>query len=181
MDETLKKIQACKNCELCKHQKPLVQCSYKADCFWVGLSAVKTSDDKDIPLSPTTNTGKLIQQIEFFANGSTFHKTNVVKCVPLNNDKIRYPSKQEMKKCFSHLEDEINVLKPKVVFLLGKQAASFVLNEYGINECEFDDDFSYKTYTVKGCKFVPVHHPSYILVYKRKQIDKYIQAIESHI
>ena len=73
-----------------------------------------------MPLSPFTKTGTLISQIEEpFRNDIPFYKTNVVKCLPLMNDKIRYPLKHEMEKCYPNLVDEIAILNPSVIFLLG--------------------------------------------------------------
>ena len=178
MNNTYNIIKNCKNCELCKNQEPLIQQSHFADIFWVGLSAVKISDKLDIPLSNNTNSGKLIGSIEFFLPNVKFHKTNLVKCLPLDNGKIRYPSKNEMKVCSSHLKDEISYLNPKIIFLLGKQVASFVLKEFKIKDFNLDDDFNYTSHSVGNNILIPIHHPSYILVYKRKKIQNYINNIE---
>jgi DNA polymerase len=181
MDEIYNTIRSCHKCSLCDNQPPLVQKSTSADIFWVGLSAVKVSNKKDIPLSPNTNTGKLIHSIEFFFQNQVFHKTNVVKCVPLNDDKIRYPSNKEMKICFSHLKKEIEYLEPKVVFLLGKQVATFVLKEFNITDYSLNDDFNYHSFKSQNITLIPIHHPSFILVYKRKKIHEYMNAIEKII
>lgn len=181
MNNLFKNIKSCTQCGLCMNQKPLIQNSSCADIFWVGLSAVKTSVNSDIPLSPGTNSGKLISSIEFFLENKSFHRTNIVKCLPLDNGKIRYPSAKEMKNCFFHLKDEISYLKPKLIFLLGKQVSTFVLKEVGINSFSLDESFNYSTYKADNNIFVPVHHPSFILVYKRKKLQNYIQSIESLI
>ena len=174
-------IVSCKSCDLCKNQTPLVQKCTKADVFWVGLSAVKISNSQDIPLSPNTNTGKLIHSIEFFHPNKPFYKTNLVKCLPLSNDKIRYPSSKEMACCITHLKDEIQLLKPKIIFLLGKQVSTFVMREFGVMEFTLNEDFEYSYYTIGNTMFVPIHHPSFILVYKRKRLQEYIQGVEKMI
>ncbi|MCE5175474.1 MAG: uracil-DNA glycosylase family protein [Bacteroidales bacterium] len=174
-------IVSCKRCDLCKNQTPLIQECSKADIFWVGLSAVKISDGQDIPLSPNTNTGKLIHSIEFFFQNKSFYKTNLVKCLPLANNKIRYPSAKEMTCCVSHLKDEIQSFKPKLIFLLGKQVATFVLREFGVMDYTLDEDFDYSSYSFGNTLFVPIHHPSFILVYKRKRLQEYIKSVEKII
>ncbi len=176
-----KDIKFCNKCVLCNNQSPVLQKCDKADVFWVGLSAVRVSDSKDIPLSNNTNSGKLINSIEFFMPNVNFYKTNIVKCLPLKNEKIRYPSKKEMETCFFHLENEITLLNPRLIFLLGKQVATFVLNENGIKDYYLDEDFEYKSFKVVNNIFIPIHHPSYILVYKRKRLQNYIKNIESII
>jgi DNA polymerase len=174
-------IRNCNICELCRNQQPLVQQSSYADIFWVGLSAVKTSDKLEIPLSPSTNSGKLINSVELILQNKSFYKTNLVKCLPLENDKIRYPSMNEMKGCHFHLKDEIQYFKPKLVFLLGKQVASFVLREFGVSDFSLDNEYNYSSFIIDNCKYIPIHHPSFILVYKRKKMLDYLKSIENII
>lgn len=151
--------------------------------FWVGLSAVKIEDDElNVPLAPTTRTGALIKQIEGNANSETsFYKTNLVKCLPLKGEKIRYPSKKEMIDCFPNLLSELEFLKPKIVFLLGKQVSDFTLSMYNQRCQGLDSEFNYASFQIEEVTFVPVHHPSYILVYKRRFVENYISGITSLI
>jgi DNA polymerase len=100
--------------------------------------------------------------------------------LPLKDDKIRYPSLSEMKECYFHLETEISNFNPKIIFLLGKQVAEFVLNNYK-KEASLDDNFNYSLYFCDGNIYIPIHHPSFILVYKRKKLSDYMQSIESII
>ena len=171
----------CKACGLYLNQQPIFDNKKRSSIFWVGLSAVQfATEDIMLPLSPNTRSGALIQQIENpFNSKIAFYKTNLVKCVPLKNDKIRYPLEHEMNKCYPNLLDEIQELTPSIIFLLGKQVASFVLKKE--TDCDFtlDDDFNYQSIEANGISYVPVHHPSYILVYKRKYVDKYISGIQS--
>lgn len=175
----LKQIQQCKDCPLCNNQNPLLDKKIKADIMWVGLSAVKVEcTTKDAPLSISTNTGKLLSEIESNSNGIEFYKTNLVKCLPLKDEKIRYPKQDEMRSCFNHLKTEIVEFKPKLVFLLGKQVIDFVTEK---KDLTFSDKFDYLPYQKDDVTYVPVHHPSYILVYKRKNINSYISSINNII
>ncbi|MDD3740587.1 MAG: uracil-DNA glycosylase family protein [Bacteroidales bacterium] len=171
--------RVCKACGLFLNQIPVYDDEKKSSVFWVGLSSVLISADEAMqPLSPNTRTGSLIKKIEdTFVEDVSFYKTNIVKCVPLQDEKIRYPKRHEMEKCYPNFVDEITRLKPKVVFLLGKQVASFVLNKFAIRTYSLSESFDYCTYKSQGFTFVPVHHPSYILVYKRKFIDLYVKNI----
>ncbi len=176
------KSRQCKSCKLYLNQFPLSDHQQNADVFWVGLSAVQIDDDetRSIPLSPSTRSGKLISDIENVCDTDiTFFKTNIVKCLPLNGNKIRYPELKEMDKCFPNLEDEIASHKPKLIFLLGRQVADFTLKKYGNSLGNLGADFNYNTYKVNDITFVPVHHPSYILVYKRKFIADYVYGIKN--
>ncbi|WP_276372938.1 uracil-DNA glycosylase family protein [Chryseolinea sp. H1M3-3] len=165
------------------NQLPAVDQQKKASVFWVGLSAVAFNDeDEKIPLSPSTRSGALVAEIENpFHSSLSFYKTNVVKCLPLKKDKIRYPAQHEMEKCYPNLEAETKQLKPKVVFLLGKQVATFVLSKLNLTEYELDENFNYEVFLIDGVCYVPIHHPSFVLVYKRKAMDVYISQIRSLI
>ena len=182
MISKIDKIMKCKKCNLCKNQKPLLDKNYTADIMWVGLSAKKVDDVHiDIPLAADTNSGKIIAEIENNCSFYKFYKTNLVKCLPVDeNDKLRYPSKKEIESCIGNLIIEINEIKPKIVFLLGNKVSTavgktFELKVNGLNE------FDYEIYDKGGIGFVPIHHPSYISVYRRKFVDLYLSNIKNII
>tara|TARA_A100000171_G_scaffold35638_3_gene34217 strand:- start:14040 stop:14570 length:531 start_codon:yes stop_codon:yes gene_type:complete len=165
------------------NQLPIKENKASADVFWVGLSAVKL-DEKvhNLPLSQSTKSGGLIFDIEMDCRKDlVFYKTNAVKCLPLKSTKIRYPSRSEMQDCYPNLELEIEVLSPKIVFLLGKQVSDFILSQHGKKISGLSKEFIYEPIEIGQTLYVPVHHPSYILVYKRKKIDQYIRAISNLI
>lgn len=173
----------CRSCGLYLNQMPATGEKTQSEVFWVGLSAVAFSEEEDrVPLSPSTRSGALIAEIEsVFSKTSFFYKTNLVKCLPLKENKIRYPISKEMEKCFPNLNSEIDELKPKIIFLLGKQVASFVLSKIGISHFSLDEDFNYQGFEDSGITYIPIHHPSYVLIYKRKNVNTYIDQIRSVI
>ena len=164
----MEQIIHCRNCNLCCNQLPLLEHIKKCDVMWVGLSAKKVSNvEKSIPLENNTNSGKIIELIEKKVPNLTFYKTNLVKCLPLNEKKkLRYPMKEEMDKCILNLIKEIEVGKPKIIFVLGKIAYNFI-----------QDYFSKNNIKIKN--IVYIEHPSYIYVYKKKYINDYINKIVS--
>lgn len=174
-----KKNKACLACGLYRNQPPVHENANKSQIFWVGLSAVRFDEDvARLPLAPSTNSGALIKRIEEPLRGKySIYKTNLVKCLPLKDSKIRYPLKEEMNRCYGNFEHEIEVLKPSIVFLLGKQVASFVYKKHGYKEVNFDKEYNYSGIRIDNVLYVPVHHPSYVLVYKRKQLDSYINGL----
>ena len=175
------KRKKCNSCGLYLNQLPVFDKQKLSSIFWVGLSAVQFSENEEkMPLSPITRTGALIHDIEQpYLNDISFYKTNIVKCLPLFNSKVRYPIKHEMEKCYPNLEDEIEILKPTLIFLLGKQVGTFVLDKFSKKIVFLRDDFNYEVFLINEITYVPVHHPSYILVYKRKYILDYIKGIQS--
>lgn len=176
----LANILKCDKCCLRENQLPLLDNKRSADVFWVGLSAVKVDDiEKEIPLCKRTNSGKLIGTIEDTMDDVSFYKTNLVKCLPLNESKIRYPNSNEMSACYDHLINEINAFQPKVVFLLGNIVCNFIAKREKINTGSLHPDFEYLKFDIINTTVVPIHHPSYIQIYKRKQVDRYISAIKN--
>ena len=81
--------------------------------------------------------------------------TNIVKCRPPNN---RKPSAVESEACMPWLNEQINLLKPKIIILAGSTAVQSFL---GIDE---------PTSKIRGqwmekdnIKYMPIFHPSYLL------------------
>lgn len=145
--------------------------------LWVGLSAKKATCDDETPLSKSTNSGAIIHRIEESLDGVSTYKTNLVKCLPLDDrQKLRYPNRQEIDDCFCNLEEEISTLAPKIVFLLGEKVYSSVGKRYRLSFNRING-FNYQYVKRDGVYYVPVHHPSYIHVYKRKLVDTYIQSL----
>ncbi len=177
----IENIKICSNCNLCNNQAPLLDDVKICQVFWVGLSAKKILDDNEKPLSPTTNSGKLICNVEEQCSGITTYKTNLVKCVPLDEQqKLRYPNKREIDDCFPNLVKEINELVPKIVFLLGEKVTTTFSRQLHLEFNEWED-FNYSFTEHNGTYYIPIHHPSYIHVYKRKQINEYINSLTSLI
>jgi len=164
----LEEISKCKKCKLCKNQRSLLDKNNSCDIMWVGLSAKKVEDiNKTIPLCNDTNSGKIIEKIENKLNDFRFYKTNLVKCLPLDkNNKLRYPTIEEMNSCIENLLLEIKYFKPKIIFALGKKTYNFIHKYFVSNNIDTSNIYY-------------IEHPSYIYIYKRKYIDNYIEKIKN--
>ena len=81
--------------------------------------------------------------------------TNIVKCRPPNN---RKPSAAESEACMPWLNEQINLLKPKIIILAGSTAVQSFL---GINEpiSKIRGQWIQKD----NIKYMPIFHPSYLL------------------
>lgn len=166
----------CRKCKLYKNQLPLYDDVSSCDVMFIGLSA-KEATAAQGPLDIITNTGKIINMIEDKCPEASIYKTNLVKCLPLNDkNKIRYPSNKEIDLCIQNLIDEINTLRPKVVFLLGSKVAAAVGPRVGFSFIKWDN-FKYFKIKYNDIYYIPVQHPSYIHVYKRNQVDAYVESI----
>ena len=163
---SFEKVENCNKCGLCQNQRPLLDKEDRCDVMWVGLSAKRVDDlNNSIPLSNDTNSGKIIELIEHELPDLKFYKTNLVKCLPLDeNSKLRYPTPKEMQTCINNLLIEIEILNPKIILVLGKLTFNFI-EKYFIKN------------NIDKSKLTFIEHPSYIYVYKRKYIDDYIEKI----
>ena len=164
------KIIKCNRCSISYNQKPLVENIKKSDIMFVGISAKMKEPENEMPLSENTNSGKLIKMIEERLveenHNISCYRSNMVKCVPLNEKgKIRYPNSLEIENCIDNLVYELSIVKPKVVVLLGRLVEKHLkkkINELGYNN-------------------ITIYHPSYIPVYRKKEIDKYVEESSKNI
>ena len=164
------KIIKCNRCSIVCNQKPLVENMRKSDIMFVGISAKIKETEDEMPLSENTNSGKLIKMIEERLieknNNISCYRSNMVKCVPLNEKgKIRYPDSLEIENCIDNLVYELSIVKPKVVVLLGRLVEKHLKKKIM--------ELGYNTITI--------YHPSYIYVYRKKEIEKYIEESSKNI
>jgi DNA polymerase len=79
---------------------------------------------------------------------------NIVKCRPPGN---RNPEPEEAAQCLPYLNKQIELIKPKVLVLLGAVPLLHLLNQKGITRLH-GQWFEYK-----GIKTLPTLHPAYLL------------------
>ncbi len=176
--DLLHRVLGCSNCALHINQRPLVDTARIADVFWVGLSSVKV-DKADLarPLASDTRTGSLLQEMEARLSNVSFYHTNLVKCLPESGGRIRYPRIGEMQSCFPHLLHEIELFCPQVVFLLGRQVSDYVFKQSKAPLCVLEKNFNYRAIWMHGVAYVPIHHPSFVLIYRRRSLNDYVDRI----
>ncbi len=152
-----------------------------ANVMWVGLSAKKATNAEDYaPLHIDTNTGKLVAEIEARCHNINFYKTNLVKFSPLDSKgKLRYPTLEECALCYPELQIEIQAVNPRVVLLLGNKTATFVLRQFELRMPKLS--YKYHAFEHEKRWYVPIHHPSHILVYRRKEKDQYVRGVKTVI
>lgn len=145
--------------------------------LWIGLSAQLSKEGATLPpLDDSTPSGKLIATIEDKCTGFVFKRTNLVFFAPLNKQgKLRYPTSAEMKKSVALLNNTIKEFNPDLVFMLGNQVGKFLISEKNLQKIE--DYIVENTFMDTHILYTQIYHPSYILIYKRKFIDDYIQTI----
>ena len=90
--------------------------------------------------------------------------SNIVKCRPPNN---RKPLANEVKECLPWLNEQIEMIKPKVIVLAGSTAVQSYLN--------IDEPISKlrgEWIVKEDIKYMPIFHPSYLLRNPSKEKGK---------
>lgn len=88
---------------------------------------------------------------------------NIVKCRPPGN---RNPEEDEAEACLNYLRNQVILVKPQIVVLLGSVALKHVLGkEYGITASRG------KWIEKKGIPYMPTWHPAALLRDETKKVD----------
>ena len=96
-------------------------------------------------------------------NRDDVYIANIVKCRPPGN---RNPQDDEANACLDYLRNQVILVKPKIIVLLGSVALKNILGkEYGITASRG------KWIERKGILYMPTWHPAALLRDESKKID----------
>lgn len=165
LEEINEIVKKCKKCKLCIDRTNTVfgVGSKDADIMFVGEGPGADEDKEGDPF--VGKAGKLMNQA-FIGLGicrENIYITNIVKCRPPSN---RTPLKEEANACLDYLRNQVMLIKPKIVVLLGNTALKNILgDEYGITASRG------KWVIKKDIKYMPTFHPAALLRDESKKID----------
>jgi len=156
LDEVVKK---CKKCNLHETRKNTVfgEGDPDSDIMVIGEAPGREEDEAGRPF--IGRAGKLLNEFlkSIGLNRDLVFITNTIKCRPPEN---RDPDIAEINACSDYLDQQINIIKPKVLVLLGKIAANRLLGEdIPMSELRLKKFFIDK-YDIPIIVF---YHPAYIL------------------
>tara|TARA_Y100000310_G_scaffold37615_1_gene35300 strand:+ start:1864 stop:2439 length:576 start_codon:yes stop_codon:yes gene_type:complete len=120
------KVKICKKCDLCVARKNAVpgKGNQNADIIFIGEAPGKNEDQYGEPFIGTAGK-KLDDALENVGlTRNNVYITNIVKCRPPNN---RIPNDVEKAMCSSYLKDEIAIINPKIICLLGNTSFYSIL------------------------------------------------------
>ena len=159
LEQIRDKCLNCTKCELCKTRTNVVFSDGVPNnkLMLVGEAPGYWEDVKGKPF--VGKAGQLLDKI-FECVGLSREKDvyicNTIKCRPPEN---RNPLPEEKSACKEYLDEQIKILKPKIIIVCGNIALNSLLpNERGITRARgkwFDGPF--------GSKMIPMFHPSYLL------------------
>lgn len=172
----------CLECSLCDNPGPLMDMCRSADVMVVGLSAKIAKYDNEIPLDGRTRSGRVIDELEHIAKeqGLMVYRTNIVKCAPLDEKKkLRYPQNAEMDACLGYFEEEIKMISPQTIILLGDIVRKTVMKKWGVNIPKPEDN-QIHIINFDGKSIAAVYHPSYVLRSNERK-KNYIEVLKQII
>lgn len=158
-------VKQCRKCRLCETRKNVVfgVGNREADIMFIGEGP---GADEDAQGEPFVGKAGKLMNMAFDMLGvkrEEVYIANIVKCRPPNN---RNPQDDEAENCLDYLRNQVILVKPKIIVLLGSVALKNVLGkEYGIIASRG------KWLERKGILYMPTWHPAALLRDENKKID----------
>ena len=164
-EELEESIKDCSQCKLSSGRTNIVfgTGNKEADLMFIGEGPGADEDTQGIPF--VGKAGQLMNRAfeGLGINREEVYIANIVKCRPPNN---RDPEQDEAKVCINYLRNQVILVKPKVIVLLGRIALTNILGEeYGITASRG------KVIEKKGIIYIPTWHPAALLRDENTKID----------
>lgn len=173
--ETLhKQIRICRKCRLWKTRKNAVpgEGNPDAEITFIGQAPGKSEDTSGRPF--VGRAGKLLDE-QLSAAGlkrKNVFITSILKCFPPKN---RMPRKDETESCRPYLLEQIKMIKPKTIVLLGNIAIKTILGNIGKLE-----DVHGNRIVKGGITYIPTYHPAAAVRFPqlKSTISKDLEALK---
>ncbi len=133
IDSIRSQVISCIKCSLSKTRINAVpgKGNPKAEILFIGEAPGRNEDQKGEPF--VGSAGKILTEALSSAGLSRddVYITNVVKCRPPNN---RVPLQEEKESCQPYLSKELEIIKPKIICIMGNTAYGSLLNGNSITK-----------------------------------------------
>lgn len=178
MRAVVAEVIGCRGCELWKHRRNPVPGEGNVDAavMFVGEAPGYWEDVKARPFVGAA--GKLLDELlsEIGLSRGDIYIANILKCRPPEN---RDPSSDEVAACTPFLNQQIQIIGPRLIVTLGRHATSYILSKAGF-PVEGITKLHGRTFTTRllGLQLVviPTFHPAaalYNVKYKRGLEDDF--------
>ena len=164
-DDLKKSIAECKKCRLCTNRTNIVlgEGNINAKIMFIGEGPGADEDKQGLPF--VGKAGQLMNKAfqALGINREEIYIANIVKCRPPSN---RVPEEDEAQACLNYLRNQVVLIKPEIIVLLGSTALKNILGkEYGITAVRG------KWMEKNGIKYMPTWHPAALLRDETKKIS----------
>ena len=165
IEELKGQIKNCNKCKLCNSRNNIVlgDGDINTKVMFIGEGPGADEDKEGLPF-----VGKAGKLMDFSFEGlgidrKKLYITNIVKCRPPQN---RDPEKDEIEACIGYVQEQIKIINPKIIVLLGKIALQNILGaEYKITSSRG------KWIEKNGILYMPTWHPAALLRDENKKIQ----------
>jgi len=153
----------CTKCDLCKTRTNAVpgKGNFQSDVIFVGEAPGRNEDRNGEPFIGVAGKKLSIALDEAGISRDDVYITNIVKCRPPNN---RVPKTSERETCQEYLKQEISIIKPKIICILGNTAFNSILGGSEITK------FRGKVVRKDNLLYFLTIHPA-ATIYNQKLID----------
>ena len=156
-NEIEKSIIDCKKCKLCQNRTNIVFGSGNKNAILMFIGEGPGADEDIQGLPFVGKAGQLLNKGLEALNISRdeVYIANIVKCRPPQN---RVPEEDEARACLNYLRNQVMLIKPKIIVLLGSTALKNIFGEsYKITRERG------KWKELKGRLYMPTWHPAALL------------------
>jgi len=164
LDSIAENVRECQKCKLCETRTKAVpgKGNFDAEVIFVGEAPGKNEDVYGEPFVGAA--GKRLDMIleDTGINREDVYITNIVKCRPPKN---RVPSKNEEESCNEFINQEIEIINPKIICVMGNTAYGTLLDGKEITKNHG------KIVERNGRKFFVTFHPA-ATIYNQKLVDE---------
>jgi DNA polymerase len=162
MNQVAKDIRECDKCGVSKDctNKVIGEGNLASNLVFIGEAPGKNEDETGRPFVGTA--GSLLDDLleESNIDRRDIYITNILKCRPPGN---RKPRRAEIEECLGHLDDQLNIIKPKVIAPMGNVATRVFFDIYDIEKSSIGAVHG-KVYHIETkwgkAKLVPLYHPA---------------------
>lgn len=161
LESLRREVQGCRRCELWKTRRNPVFGEGPADAeiMLVGLGPGRQEDLQGRPFVGAA--GKFLDKLleEAGLRRDQLYITNVMKCYLPDNR----ASEDQVKTCSPYLDQQVEVIQPKIVIALGNLAAGYLLGKFGLKP-ESMEKMHGKVYEastlILTLRIIPMYHPA---------------------
>jgi len=155
-------IEDCRGCALWKTRHNAVVGSGSADAtiLFVGEAPGYHEDQQGLPF--VGKAGKILDELlaSIGLQRDEVYIANTIKCRPPQN---RNPLKSEIEACTEHLNNQIELIQPRLIAPLGNFAASYLFEKFGLPYDKISKIHGkiFRINTVFGkTTIIPLYHPA---------------------
>ena len=164
LESIAENVRECQKCELCETRIKAVpgKGNFDADVIFVGEAPGRNEDIHGEPFVGAA--GKRLDMIleDTGIDRKDVYITNIVKCRPPKN---RVPSKKEEESCNDFIKQEIEIINPKIICVMGNTAYGTLLDGKEITKNHG------KIVEKDGRKFFVTFHPA-ATIYNQKLVEE---------